>query len=637
MTYRPNCVFSAERACFLTKPRGLAFLLGIVALGALVAGCSDSKGHVSDEPIGGAGGQGGVSSEPRYTGGLSSTGGVTATGGASQGGQAGSSSSTEPQAPVYCNEEKFPTVEALLADAALRGRDARPEMVSYTFSQSGPSSIDPQLEAMVPTVSIRTTNQWGTDGTLPSQYAKDSIKQLQDKGARVILGLTASVVFETQFASHAEFLDAVTRDASNQPVLHSEIVPNAYRGNLASPRFRELVVKNAKTLIDVGADGIFFDEANAGYSGAKYDSNEGFDEYHELDFRRYLCDKYPGLSPSEFAGKLGLTTKNTVDCSVPFCTRSGFSVRAYLEEKGLTQKLANVDPRLAVEWGAPTNNRCVAAPQTFTETYNTIYWADIVRRVRAYARDTYGREVLITSNGLFPFVDFQSVGLYPYNVDGDTRKEVKYVPTDTSGKLDGKASMLTVFAKLRTQSEAVAGSVPVVLFIDWPTAMMDAYYAFSEQEKKDYFRIFGAEAYASGLRFAWHLKTSMPADPTATKSGMLDWFAKEGAFYRANAERYIGARASTATVKVDVESIASSVTEVPSGARVVHLINHQYEGGFAARTDLSVEVTTTSTKTEATLISPDLAASTTVTLSCDTAVCRFKLPSLTSYALVVIE
>lgn len=531
-------------------------------------------------------------------------------------------------------------IDGLFEDSALKSQGAPPELPVYVFSQSNPPTIDHQLFDVGAAVSLRTTGQWGTSGTKPEDYATDRIQELQSLGTRVVLGLTASVVFASQFASEAEFLQAVSRDATNQPVKHDEIVPNAYRGNMAHPKFRDLVVDTAKTLIDVGADGIFFDEANSGYAGAKYDGNEGFDDEHEADFRSFLCAKHPDWTPASFKTLFDTSSDNTLECNVPNCVGSGFSVRRYIENQGLSVASALASSPLLEEWGVSVGNRLSATPKSFLQTYEIAYWADIVRRVRRYAREKYQREILVTSNGLFPFVDFQSVGLYPWNSDApdeSVANYVHYVPTATDGRLDATVSLLETFQRLRSRSQALAGDVPVVLFLDWPTEMISAYYAFSVEEKRDYFRIYGAEAYAAGLRFAWHLKTSLSGDPTATDSDMLDWFTAEAEFYRQNATLYVGAQPSSVDASTTSENVVLSTTKLADGRLAIHLVNHAYQDGLKPRTSLSVTVQTEAENATAVVVSPDAEASSSVALTVSKGVTKFELPSLTSYAVVVIH
>ena len=95
-----------------------------------------------------------------------------------------------------------------------------------------------------------------------------------------------------------------------------------------------------------------------------------------------------------------------------------------------------------------------------------VYWQEIVVAVRNYARTKYGKDILVTSNGLFPFVDFQSVGLYDYNPDGPGPIGVDYAPL-TGSDYDGTLSFMPTFASLKARSDAImtgdrstAGSAP---------------------------------------------------------------------------------------------------------------------------------------------------------------------------------
>ena len=83
----------------------------------------------------------------------------------------------------------------------------------------------------------------------------------------------------------------------------------------------------------------------------------------------------------------------------------------------------------------------------------------------------------LTSNGVWPLVDFQSVGLYGGNQDDDGELEAEYVPvvagsTTSAAHLDGTRILQRPFRNLKARSEALAPGVPVVLFIDWPTNFM---------------------------------------------------------------------------------------------------------------------------------------------------------------------
>ena len=108
-------------------------------------------------------------------------------------------------------------------------------------------------------------------------------------------GLTGSAVFREDASSDAEFLDWITRDANGNPVMHTEVkLEGLYRGSLANPHYREHLLEKMRMQIDLGADGITVDEADAGYFGGlawNWNGNEGYDDYFIADFNRYLMEK----------------------------------------------------------------------------------------------------------------------------------------------------------------------------------------------------------------------------------------------------------------------------------------------------------------------------------------------------------
>src|SRR5205814_941024 len=122
--------------------------------------------------------------------------------------------------------------------------------------------------------------------------------------------------------------------------------------------------------------------------------------------------------------------------------------------------------------------------------------------------------------------------------DGDGGTEANYVPI-SDGHLAGTRSLQDVFRRLKARSETLAPGAPVVLFLDWPGGTIDRYDALPSAERPDFWRLFGAEAYANGLFFAFHLRTTT-GEPTATEQGLMPFFKSYSAFYRAHAALFHG-------------------------------------------------------------------------------------------------
>lgn len=493
----------------------------------------------------------------------------------------------------------------------------------FGFSQSDVDGEDPQVYQLDPDVNIRAIGKWSTNGDEPTDYNFGQIARYRAKGITFMGSGTASVIFPQDFASPEIFDDMSTRDADNVPVPHDEFgfpVP-ARRGNMFNPRYRQYLLSWARIQIDGGVDGLFFDEVNAGFSGGlKYgfNGNEGFDDYAVADFNRYLLAKYPTFTAADWTARFAMTDDNLPRAGVdPADLEANFDYRRYLRANGWNRTpLAAANP-LAAEWGDVTENRMYAEDTSFTGTYLRRYWKELVDEVRAYARSTAGRRILVTSNGLFPYVDFNSVGLYPWNPDERTPdyRGADYVPL-VDGHLNGAKSLQANYRYLKEKSNQISGNVPVTVFIDWPNDMMTGYLNLPLEEKKDYWRIFGAEAYANGIFPAFHLKDTV-GSPTAEQLGMLDFLKTYSGFYKKHRALYRDNGYGPQSVRVQAEKVSASLlVQRRTGARTIHLVNHNYDRGIVAQTGVQVAVDLPSCPRRVVMVSPDFSGSRVPASSC---------------------
>jgi hypothetical protein len=487
------------------------------------------------------------------------------------------------------------------------------------FSQVNVDGSDPQVLALTPDLVPRAWGQWDTSGLKASDYAFAYPRSCQAAGVTFVGGLTASVMFVDEMST-AAFDDEVGRDASDNPVPHPEIVAGAYRGALASPGFRQMLIAIAELQIDGGVDGLFFDEVNSSYIGANYSGNEGFDDHDVADFGRFLC-RTQGASASTLAG-LQITAADGYDCTSAD-PGAAFDYRGYLARLGVAAApLGSANP-LAALWGTTTQNRPDPSLGTFVQVYpSLVYWQSIVATVRNYARAKYGKEILVTANGIFPFVDFQSVGLYDYNPDGPGPKGFDYAPlTGTAPNVhyDGTQSFMPAFASLKASSDRIVGAVggqpvPLLLFLDWPTDSINRYYSMPTAERQDYIRVVLAEAYAYGEWFSLPLATTTDTS-TATALGMMGFFQSIRAFYESHAALFHGALPAAAPATVAQPSIAIHTTTLPDGSTVVHLVNHAYSAGFIAQQGVTIAVPLAQAPSSVTLASPDFTSDQTASFS----------------------
>ncbi|MFI7705192.1 hypothetical protein [Nonomuraea sp. NPDC049480] len=497
------------------------------------------------------------------------------------------------------------------------------DFVVYGFSQSDVHEEDPQVYELDPDTTIRAIGKWSTAGDEAADYNFAQIDRYHAKGINFMGSGTASVIFPKDFATAEVFDDMSTRDADGDPVPHDEFgFPEpARRGNIFNPKYREYLLSWARIQVDGGVDGLNFDEINAGFSGGlKYgfNGNEGFDDYAIADFNRYLLAKYPTFTAADWKSRFGMTDGNILRRDVPAGDlAANFNYRDYLRAGGWNLDPLNAANPLAPEWGRVVANRMYAEDTSFTATYIRRYWKEIADEMRAYAWRTQHRSILISSNGLWPHVDFNSVGMYPWNPDEQTPdfRGADYVPV-TDGHLNGAKSLQSQYRYLKEQSARIAGHVPVVVFIDWPNDMMTNYLNLPLQEKKDYWQIFGAEAYANGIFPAFHLKDTV-GSPTATDLGMMDFFTTYTHFYKDHRAIFKDNAIGAQVVRAGVANVAASLlVQRGTGKRSIHLVNHNYDQGIAPLSRFTVEADLGSCPRRVSMVSPDFPQSKSPAFSC---------------------
>ena len=509
----------------------------------------------------------------------------------------------------------------------------------FAFSQYWLSAADTQVYHMSPDMVIRAWAQWDIDGTRASDYNFSVVSNYHLKNIGFTGGLTNTVYFYDQARDSATFKDMVTRDASGNLVPHNAIDTGAFRGNIANPAFRQNIINIAKLQIDGGVDGIFFDEAINGYDGSTYNGNEGFDDYTLKDFNAYLAAKYPNYQQADWISNFGMTDTNFINAAQPLNDLvNNFNYREYLSVNGWQSNPLTSSNPLEAEWGRILDGRADTLTDNFLDKYTTLYWRDIITQVREYARSTYGKEILITSNGLLPYVDYQSVGMYDYNQDNNG-SQANYVPVSGSN-LDGTYSLQAVFKSLYQRSAALAGSAPVILFIDWPTTMMSNYSNFPLNQKQDYWQIYAAEAYANGLFPSFHLRTSISTDPTAVSEGILDFITSYSRFYRMDSSYYHNNQILTINPSISVSQVNSSVMYQQSHKRYsIHLVNHNYiiGTGITPQSNFTVSIPLDSVPNTVYLSSPDISGIRLLNSSYNNGVLTINVENLKYYNMLVLD
>jgi hypothetical protein len=491
---------------------------------------------------------------------------------------------------------------------------------------------------MLPNVVPRAWGRWDTDGTVASQYNFGYPAQAQADGIVFIGGTTATALFQDEFPVASQLNAVVSCNAQGQPVAHAPL--NFYRGSMASPTYRNYILGIGEMQIDGGVDGIFFDEVDQSYEGATYgNGDEGFDAADVADFGGFLCAKYPGLAAAQWQSQFGVTAADKLNCSLASDQWGRtFDYRGYLARNGWQTDPLNSSNPLAAEWGSTFSGHPEPKNGTFTGTYTSlVYWQNIVLTLRNYARQKYGKEIYVTANGVFPFVDFQMNGLWDGNPDGPGGTSVDYCPLTPSGDLDGTQSLLQAFLSIKQRSLRIDGGVvPVAAFIDWPTGVMTRYLSLPPSEQQDYWRMYVPEALAATVYLNMHLLDTI-GDPTATQLGVMPLFEQTAAFYEAPAHAALFHNTTdlTGTVIVSVPNVATNLTQLSDGRTVAHLINHNYSQGFQQQGGVSVAFPLAAAPGSVTLVSPDYAADTPVPFTYSGGQVHVTIPQLISYVAVV--
>jgi hypothetical protein len=509
----------------------------------------------------------------------------------------------------------------------------------FAFSQVATNASDSQVTVLAPDINIRSWQRWDRGGTQPSDYDKAYIDACRAAHVSFVGGTTATALFRDEVPSDAQFADWATANVSGALVSHDSIVTGMHRGNLANPAYRAYLVSIAKMQIDAGVDGLFFDEVGADYQGATYDGNEGFDDYHLADFNAYLLSRYP--TGTDFASLFGMTPDNLLRADVPAGDLThNFNYRTYLAAKGWSSTPLTPGNPLAAMWGKDSDVQPRGpspGAHTFTDSAEPyVYFRRIVSEARAYAAASSTRPFFITANGIWPLVDFESVGLYDYNHDNADGSSVDYVPLTADNHLDGTRSLNGAFVSLKARSEQLAPGAPVVLFIDWPSGPMTRYQSLAPTEQGDYWRIYLAEAYASGIFYAFHLADTV-GDPTATASGLMPLFHGLASFYRSHAGVYHGVSASSAVATSTLPAATVSVMDqVQPHRRIVHVVNHSYAAGIVSQQNVGLTIPVDAKPSSVVWASPDIARDTPLASTFASGLLSVTIPTLDAYSVVVV-
>lgn len=485
------------------------------------------------------------------------------------------------------------------------------DAIVYTMNETTNSEYGVNLARKVGSdVLVRGWFKWGQRP--PVEKWQGVVPQIHEQGALFGGGITCSALYDTENGiTREQLLDMATRDPDGN-LVDAWDQPGTRHGSLSSPAYLDYLFRWCKEQIDAGVDYLFMDEHKAALS-----SREGFDDHSLRDFRQYLreaCPQTQGWTPTDprWTSVLGVPLNDRTVC--PDGSMATFDYRAFLRAKGFLQNWMSPENKLASLWGMFRNWRDDRA------------WKSLTDRLRAYARQQ-GKTVLISANGIAPYVDLQVLGVW-----GNWRLR--------DGHLDLSDNQLPDWRGLVEQGSDVAGKrVPVVLFHDWgfgdtPFPWM----AVSPADREAWMRTRGAEIYAAGGFFAFPVLGPFGND--AARDGTLPLVATLSAYYRSHRDLYLkGEWLGCERVQSSTEPLSVASWWLPDTKQVaVHVINRDYrDGALQPRPNVVLRVPLAVAPQKITLLSPDQPGEQTATCRRVGDGLEVTLPRLEAYTVALLS
>ncbi|MDX9982214.1 MAG: hypothetical protein RBU25_19495, partial [Lentisphaeria bacterium] len=327
-------------------------------------------------------------------------------------------------------------------------------------------------------------------------------------------GITCSALYDTENGiTQEQLLDMATR-APDGSLADAWGNPGVRHGSLSSPAYLDYLFRWCREQIDAGADCLFMDEHTAVLA-----MHEGYDDHSLRDFRDYLASVHPRTrewrpDDPRWTTELGIALDQPALC--PTGRIDSFDYRAYLQTNGWTDRPTHRDNPLASLWGE------------FRHWRDDRAWKTLTDRIRAHAAEQ-GRTVLISANGLAPYVDLQVLGVW-----GNWALD--------QGHIDLRRNEIQTWRASVVRGHQLAGRrVPVVLFHDWGFGDPPfPWLAAAPSERDIWMRTRGAEIYAAGAFFAFPVLGPFGCD--AHRDGTLGTIARQTAFYQTHRDLYTGSR-----------------------------------------------------------------------------------------------
>lgn len=406
--------------------------------------------------------------------------------------------------------------------------------------------------------------------TAPWASRQPLADQLRDAGIRLQGGITCAAIYPGENGiDEATFRDFTTHDPDGQPVKISFGGAGGwYHLSLYNPQVIAYLKAQVRQQIDAGAMGIWYDEIEGTYDWLP---RTGYDRYAVAAFRDWLIAKYVRREGWQLDDERWRTVLG-IDLTRHGGRITGFDYRRHLAEtpgrdgRPLAADPPQGDPRgwatapnpLFREWGFAWDR---AARGTFRFDTVQRQFDDLVADARTYARQKYGRELIMT-----------------YNHNGTARPGVEFLqphfgaqPICHAGRLNGGASYLAWYEATIADAAAVTPGTPVVFFVDWPSEA-DRLAALPRADQLCFLQLYIPEAYAAGGEFALPVRGY---SYVAEQQGTLATLCRMADFLREHAALFRGSQPVPGPV-VAPDGVAARLRRAAAGV-TLHLINHRWD------------------------------------------------------------
>lgn len=421
------------------------------------------------------------------------------------------------------------------------------------------------LERLRPDLVCRGWFRWAD----ARDYAADAwvARRCRDMGVILQGGTTIAAIYPRENGlDDATFASYVTCGPSGEPVT----IADWRHVSLHNPAAREYLEQYVRDQIDAGVGGVWFDEIEGIYGW----QHEGYDEWAIRDFARWLRERYVvgrGWAEDDprFTEELGIPAAMLTGGIESFDYREWLRVTPGPDGKPLADNpwagswerpWESPNPLYRL-WGhAWSPDPQIAA--TFQGSSVLEYWRWFVSEARRYARERYGRELVVTCNENGtprPWCDFQQ----PH--DG------RLPQVGADGRLDATYTTLPWLDERIALAEHATPGKPVIQFVDWP-GETDRLDALSAEDRTTFLRTYIPEASAAGALFSVPVRGYTYV---ARTRGALPETAAIVDFLRRNDPLlFEGSRPSARTVDPGVPGVLARVRERDERT-VIHLLDHR--------------------------------------------------------------